>query len=252
MNLTSWSVRYPFFEEDSEFSSSDTMLTKVYNLCRNTLRRTSLDTWTDSNTRERNVYEGDGFVTSSARYALQREYKWPLHSARSVFMNGRLTHSKPISHPFLSCRFQFLNPTSFTEYHQLMPVIAWEYFMQTGDASLAADYWDLLKEATYTQCTDPSSGLVNFTNCSRESCLWNATSKVNDLVDWPMHFRDGYVMTNVSTEVGLHHIYITYMCSLQFVSSNSYRVLTLVAGECIHRLRIQEASRAGSSYRQAS
>jgi hypothetical protein len=78
--------------------------------------------------------------------------------------------------------------------------------MQTGDAQLASDYWDLLKEATYTQCTDPSSGLVNFTNCSRESCLWNATSKVNDLVDWPMHFRDGYVMTNVSTEVGPHHI----------------------------------------------
>ena len=53
MSLTSWRVAYPWSETDSSFSSSDTMLTKVYKLCRNTLKVTSLDTTTDSNTRER-------------------------------------------------------------------------------------------------------------------------------------------------------------------------------------------------------
>eukprot|EP01043_Picozoa_sp_COSAG02_P027347 COSAG02_NODE_1610_length_11681_cov_11.455103_6_plen_137_part_00 len=52
-NLSSWTVRYPWSEADFGFASSDLMLTKVYNLCANTLRVTSLDTTTDSNTRER-------------------------------------------------------------------------------------------------------------------------------------------------------------------------------------------------------
>ena len=91
---------------------------------------TSLDTWTDSNTRERNVYEGDGFVTVLSRFALQREYHWPLHSAR----------------------FQFLNPTYFTEYHQYMALIAYEYYMQTADPQLAAAYWDILRLGTYAHC----------------------------------------------------------------------------------------------------
>ena len=46
-------MRYPWSESDFGFSSSDSMLTKVYDLCANTLRVTSLDTTTDSNPRER-------------------------------------------------------------------------------------------------------------------------------------------------------------------------------------------------------
>jgi hypothetical protein len=51
--LSSWNVHYPWSESDFGFSSSDSMLTRVYGLCANTLRVTSLDTTTDSNTRER-------------------------------------------------------------------------------------------------------------------------------------------------------------------------------------------------------
>ena len=175
LSVRSWSVAYPWSDADSSFDSSDAMLNRVYALCRNTLRVTSLDTWTDSNTRERNVYEGDGFVTAMSRLALQREYHWLLHSAR----------------------FQFVNPTYFTEYHQYMALLAYEYYMQTADTQLASDYWEILKLGTYAHCAarDVSpTNLVDFDNCSRDSDLWNA-STIHDLVDWPMHFRDRYVMT---------------------------------------------------------
>jgi hypothetical protein len=65
--LTSWTVRYPWSEADFDFSSSDLMLTSVYSLCANTLRVTSLDTTTDSNTRERLPCEKQGI----AQIALQ-------------------------------------------------------------------------------------------------------------------------------------------------------------------------------------
>jgi alpha-L-rhamnosidase len=46
-------LRYPWAEDDSAFASSSDVLRAVYDLCRYTTKATSLDTYTDSNTRER-------------------------------------------------------------------------------------------------------------------------------------------------------------------------------------------------------
>ena len=46
-------VRYPWVPTDSAFASSSAVLADVYRLCKTTLQATSLDTYTDSNTRER-------------------------------------------------------------------------------------------------------------------------------------------------------------------------------------------------------
>ena len=73
-----------------------------------------------------------------------------------------------------------------------------EQWMQTGDTTLAANYWDLLKESTYTQCADNTSQLINFTQCTRQSSNWPTTK---DIVDWPTGSRDGYVMTDINTVV---------------------------------------------------
>ena len=62
-DLSAWSVAYPW-RDDAVFNSSDDLLNRVWALCRDTLKHTSLDTFTDSNTRECTPYEADGFVTS--------------------------------------------------------------------------------------------------------------------------------------------------------------------------------------------
>ena len=51
--LTAWKTHYPWYDEDSHFSSSNATLNAVWELCRYTLDGASLDTYTDSNTRER-------------------------------------------------------------------------------------------------------------------------------------------------------------------------------------------------------
>jgi hypothetical protein len=51
--FTRWVVKYPFDSTESSFVSSSSMLNNVWKLCRDTLLHTSLDTFTDSNTRER-------------------------------------------------------------------------------------------------------------------------------------------------------------------------------------------------------
>ena len=51
LSITGWRVKYTWVEEDSAFGSSDSVLNSVWELCRNTIKVTSLDTFTDSNTR---------------------------------------------------------------------------------------------------------------------------------------------------------------------------------------------------------
>ena len=73
-SLTAWRVRYKWDEtQKAQFVSSSAMLNKVYELCENTLRITSLDTMTDSNTRERLPYEADGYITGLSRSFVQHE-----------------------------------------------------------------------------------------------------------------------------------------------------------------------------------
>ena len=86
-DVTAWSVAYRWSESDSSFNSSSDMLNQVYDLVENTHRVTPLDTFTDSNTRERTPYEADGFINARSRWVLQREYNWLRHSAAFVAYN---------------------------------------------------------------------------------------------------------------------------------------------------------------------
>ena len=60
--LSGWRTNYPYYPEDSSFTSSNATLNAVFELSRYTLEAASLDTYTDSNTRERHVYEADGII----------------------------------------------------------------------------------------------------------------------------------------------------------------------------------------------
>ena len=69
VDLSAWVVNYPWKEgsdESGSFNSSNAMLNNVWDLCKNTLKVTSLDTTTDSNTRERLPYEADGYITGDS------------------------------------------------------------------------------------------------------------------------------------------------------------------------------------------
>ena len=182
--LTAWRVRYPYREGDAGFRSSNTMLDAVYNLSVNTLRMTSLDTATDSNTRERLPYEGDSFITGHSRLSLQREYQWPRHS----------------------WRHNILNPTSPTEWRQTTPLLAWLYYQYTGSLELLMP--SVMEQQSQLPCIDPVSQLPNFTACKRRTGGLGCPreSHLADLIDTPAvgsgrGYRDNYVMSSTSTVI---------------------------------------------------
>ena len=166
-------VRYPWNDADASFTSSDDMLNRIWQLCKNTMRDTSLDTMTDSNTRERRPYEADAFITGWTRFVMSNGSEWQQHTYAHMFRN----------------------PTWPTEWRQFTPLLALQYYMESKDTSLVegAWAWEYLYNATYIGCVNHTTQLVDFTNCSR-----NGTT---DIVDFPPPYRGGYVMTDVNTVV---------------------------------------------------
>ena len=189
--LTAWTVRYPWVDADSSFDSPDPMLNAVYELSRNTIKVTSLDTTTDSNTRERLPYEADGLITGASRAALQRNaMSWNHHS----FKNN------------------FENPTWPTEWRQILPLAAQADYIATGDPSLAVDNWDYLLASTQLPClsnsTGNSRGLVDFSGGCKRSCAVAPypLSGCKDIVDWPSSQRDGYQFTDINTVINAYTV----------------------------------------------
>jgi hypothetical protein len=176
-SLTAWQVHYPWTSGDSSFDSDNATLNAVWNLCNNTLKVTSLDTTTDSNTRERRPYEADGFITGSAWQVLQREFQWNRHSTE----------------------FNLLNPTWPTEWRQTLPLLAYADYWATGDNYLAKTYYASLQAATQQPCINTSSHLVDFTTCPRQS-------GTRDIVDWPASCRGGYQLTDVNTVISAYAV----------------------------------------------
>jgi alpha-L-rhamnosidase len=113
LDLSAWVVNYPWSEAEEDlgmFNSSNDMLNKVWELCKNTVKVTSLDTTTDSNTREKLPYEADGYITGGTRHAMQRDSTWQRHSSKH----------------------NIRNPTWPTEWRQIMSLMAYEDYMATG------------------------------------------------------------------------------------------------------------------------
>ena len=154
LNITAWTVRYPWVDTDSSFDSPNEMLNAVWALCSNTIKVTSLDTTTDSNTRERLPYEADGLVTGASRSVLQRNaLAWNHHSYRH----------------------NLENPTWPTEWRQVTPLVAFDDYMATGDSSLATTYWDYLEASTQVPFHFSHSVLaIPKHSCTRTCSQWHA------------------------------------------------------------------------------
>ena len=65
--VSAWGVNAPFDPTESFFNSSDTVLNRVWGLSSQMLEKGVLDTYTDSNARERRPYEADGLITAANR-----------------------------------------------------------------------------------------------------------------------------------------------------------------------------------------
>jgi len=157
-SLSAWKTHYEWDDADTHFDSSNSTLNSVFELMRYTLQAGVLDTYTDSNTRERRPYEADGFIASAARILVQREYMWPRHS-----------HAWVIQYP-----------TSLVEWKQLTPFMGWQDYMATGQPDLARAFTETMYDRTMISYLENGTGILDTSKMGQHIVDWMPKGREED------------------------------------------------------------------------
>ncbi len=187
---------YPFNESQSYFTSSDTVLNHVWDLCKYSIKATSfLGMYVDGD-RERIPYEADAVINQLSHYGVDREY--------SI---GRYTYE-----------YLLHKPTWPTEWIMQSVLMAWNDYLYTGNKESLQQFYTDLKAKALLPLAD-ESGLIStrtgkVTPAVLESIHFNGN--LRDIVDWPQSGilglgkkepgeTDGFVFQDVNTVVNAYH-----------------------------------------------
>jgi hypothetical protein len=179
-------IRYPFDDSASSFTSSNSTLNEVWDLCKYSIKATSIDVYQDCPTRERGPYEGDAYINQLSHYGMDREYPLARYSGEYLYYNS----------------------TWPTEYKQTSVMEAWADYMATGNKDSLVQYYTKLKTKTLESYMN-ANNLVD-------------KSTTDDLVDWPSNYRDSYVFTTINTVINaFNYKAIEYLGKIADVVGNT-------------------------------
>lgn len=187
---------FSFFDgSQSSFSSSDTVLNQVWELCKYSMKATSFAGIYVDGDRERIPYEADAYINQLSHYAVDWEY--------------------PIARRTIEYFME--NPTWPTEWQLHVALMFYEDYMYTGNTELIEKYYDKLKHKTLMELAR-GDGLISSANASPEFMkklgFKDPKIKMKDIVDWPPAQkdtgwklataegeRDGFVFTPINTVI---------------------------------------------------
>ncbi len=161
-------------DQAASFQSSDETLNKIWELCRYSIKATTFAGVYVDGDRERIPYEADAYLNQLGQYATDHDVQM-----------ARDTYDRLMKHP-----------TWPTEWASHMIFIAHADWMQTGDTEWLSSRYEALKSKLLLRRARADGLLVS-----------NAAQvKRDDIVDWPVAERDGYVFKPVNTVVNAFHL----------------------------------------------
>jgi hypothetical protein len=196
LTLTQKTVHYKFNDNASSFTSSDTVLNQIWDLCKHTIKATSFTGYYVDGDRERIPYEADAYINQLSHYAVDSEYSL-----------ARRTNEYFISHP-----------TWPTEWILHTAKMFYYDYLYSGDAQSIKKYYNNLKDKTLIELAR-KDGLITTTSEKLTKKLmtqlgFESRKKIQDIVDWPISERDGYEMTAINTVVNSFYYENLQMMSL--------------------------------------
>ncbi|SDT43970.1 family 78 glycoside hydrolase catalytic domain [Microlunatus soli] len=177
---------YDFDDDAAEFSSSDLVLDRVWDLCKHTVKALNLNLYVDSWTRERLPYEADAYLQQRAHLALDRD---PALARYSV-------------------DFTIAHRTWPTEWPLFAVLAIHDLWYSTGDFDQLRPQYERLTELLPTRWIDPGTGLVRKPGSDGSTGDMDRGGFDRDLVDWPPSERDGYRFGAVNTVLNA----LSYRC----------------------------------------
>jgi len=198
-NLRQKAYWHFFKDENSAFISSDTVLNKVWDISKYTIKATSFAGLYIDGDRERIPYEADAYINQLGHYYTDRE-----------FSLARRTNEYFIDHP-----------TWPTEWILQTPLMFYNDFMFTGNHESVQRFYKELQHKTLIDIARPD-GLISSGNVTdgimASLGFSNTKERIRDIVDWPPSQkdtgwklateegeRDGYDMVEINTVVNAFH-----------------------------------------------
>ena len=158
-------VHHPFNVHASYFTSSDTVLNKVWDMMKYTVKATSFTGKYIDGDRERIPYEADALINQLCHYCTDREYTM-----------ARNTHEYLLRHA-----------TWPTEWSLQTIQIAWYDYLYTGDKRSLENNYEILKNKTLSALAR-QDGLISTEHPQTPEFLASIglkDTKLKDIVDWP-------------------------------------------------------------------
>jgi hypothetical protein len=161
-------------DQAAAFRASDTLYTRIWELCRYSIKATTFAGVYVDGDRERIPYEADAYLNQISHYATDRD--------------GRMARD--------TYDYLMAHPTWPTEWAAHMIFMAHADWMQHGDKAWLAPRYAALKSKLLLERAR-ADGLLTSSP---------AHLRKGDLVDWPPAERDGFVFTPVNTVVNAFHL----------------------------------------------
>ena len=174
-SLTFWVVRSPYDDDGSAtVTTTNPDLDAVFQLCKHTLKATTLDFFSDSNTRQRSLdCMADDTTAALAHYATTTELALPRLVSAQIMTLGVAGYVSP----------------NWADWTVLPALNIVNDYLYTGDDSFARSMFDILvKNHTYLYLLDPSIGLLR-------------SSTLTALIDTSGGSDDNYEQSDVNTVV---------------------------------------------------
>ncbi|GAA4799279.1 hypothetical protein GCM10023231_30080 [Olivibacter ginsenosidimutans] len=190
-------VNYPFNDEAAFFESSDSVLNKIWELCKYSVKATTFAGVYVDGDRERIPYEADAYINQLCHYAVDKEYSL-----------ARYSHEYLIKHA-----------TWPTEWILQSVLMATNDYLYTGDLRSARKYYADLKAKTLT-ALEEANGLISTTTGKQHTDFLRSIhfngEALKDIVDWPhsgilglgkddVGETDGFVFTDYNAVVNAYY-----------------------------------------------
>ena len=179
-------VHYHVNGQGASFTSSDTVLNQIWDLCKHSMLATSFVGIYVDGDRERIPYEADALINQLSHYATDNE-----------FSLARRSHEYLITHP-----------TWPTEWILQSVLMAWNDYQYTGDVRSMKKYYADLRAKLLIPLAR-QDGLISSRTGKQDKALLDAIhfkgKQIRDIVDWPTSETDSFVFTNINSVVNAYH-----------------------------------------------
>ncbi len=188
---------YYWDEEASSFTSSDTTLNRVWDICKYSMKATSFAGVYVDGDRERIPYEADAYINQLGHYTTDREYAMAQRTIE-YFMQ---------------------HPTWPTEWLLHTALMLYQDYYYSGNTELIEQYYESLRAKTLIDLAR-EDGLISSASPKVTGAYMaqlgfsDTTNRLRDIVDWPPAQkdtgwelatpegeRDGYAMVPINTVV---------------------------------------------------